>query len=80
MIINIDEKELQKLITEELAKKIRADYSTERYVLKSEIAQAVRDIVYAEKDFIINMVVNRASTEIVKKALPKLLDVLKEGK
>lgn len=39
-----------------------------------EITQAVKDIVYSHKDEIIEKVVDRASKEIVRKGLPKLLE------
>lgn len=39
-----------------------------------EISFAVKDLVYSRKDEIIEMVVDRATREIVKKGLPKLLD------
>lgn len=38
------------------------------------ISQAVKDIVYSHKDEIIEKVVDRATKEIVKKGLPKLLE------
>ena len=39
-----------------------------------EISAAVKDLVYSRKDEIIDMVVDRATREIVRKGLPKLLD------
>ncbi len=39
-----------------------------------EISAAVKDIVYSHKDEIIEKVVDRATREIVKKGLPKLLE------
>lgn len=39
-----------------------------------EISAAVKDLIYSRKDQIIEMVVERATREIVKKGLPKLLD------
>lgn len=41
-----------------------------------EIASAVKDLVYSQKDEIIEKVVDRASREIVKKGLPKLIEKL----
>lgn len=38
------------------------------------IAEAVKDLIYSRKDEIIEMVVDRASREIVKKGLPRLLE------
>ena len=39
-----------------------------------EISAAVKDLIYSRKDEIIEIVVDRATREIVKKGLPKLLD------
>lgn len=39
-----------------------------------EISQAVKEIVYSHKDEIIEKVVERATAEIVRKGLPKLLE------
>lgn len=39
-----------------------------------EISAAVKELIYSRKDEIIEMVVDRAAREIVKKGLPKLLD------
>ncbi len=38
------------------------------------IADAVKDLVYSHKDEIIEKVVDRATREIVRKGLPKLLE------
>lgn len=38
------------------------------------VSQAVKDIVYSHKDEIINKVVDRATKEIARKGLPKLLE------
>lgn len=37
------------------------------------ISQAVKELVYSRKDEIIDMVVERATREIVRKGLPKLI-------
>lgn len=72
--IQIDEQELQEAITQIIARKITA--GTERQIMKMEIAESVREVVYSQKEFIIDMVVNRATKEIRNKALPKLLENL----
>ena len=43
------------------------------------IAIAVKDIVYSRKDEIIDKVISRASTEIVRKGMPKLLTKVMKG-
>ena len=43
-----------------------------------EISKAVREIIYEHKDEIVERVVERAATEISKKALPKLIKRLSD--
>ena len=38
------------------------------------ISKMVKELIYSRKDEIINMVVERATKEIVKKGIPKLLE------
>lgn len=40
------------------------------------IAAAVKDLVYSHKDEIIDKVVDRATKEIVRKGLPKLMEMV----
>lgn len=44
-----------------------------------EISAAVKELVYSQKDRIIDMVVDRASAEIVRKGLPRLMDKMIGG-
>lgn len=72
--IEIDDKELQEEITSMIARKLTTSWSTERNLLKHTIADSVKEVVYSQKEEIINMVVNRASAEIVRKGMPKLVN------
>lgn len=74
--INIDDKQLQYEVTQMISRKLTANWSPERQVMKRMIAESVKEVVYSQKDFIIDMVVNRATREIRNKALPKLLENL----
>ena len=74
--IDIDDNELREVVTSMIAKQLTASWSTERQVLKRTVADAVKEVVYSEKEFIIEMVINRATAEITKKAMPKLLSKL----
>ena len=74
--IDIDDKELQAEVTQIIARKLTQTWSSERNVLKQTIANAVKEVVYSEKEFIIEMVISRATAEITKKAMPKLLSKL----
>lgn len=72
--VEIDDKELQEEITNIIARKLTASWSVERNLMKRTIADSVKEVVYSQKEEIINMVVSRASAEIVRKGIPKLVD------
>lgn len=77
--VEIDDKELQEVVTNMIARQLTVEWSTERQVLKQTVANAVKTVVYSQKEEIISMVVNRASAEIVRKGMPKLIDKLVKG-
>ena len=72
--IQIDDKaiseQIEKILDHVLAVELRNRYTS----TNKEISQAVKDLIYSHKDEIINMVVDRATKEIVRKGLPKLLE------
>lgn len=75
--IEIPDEEIASLIKDKIAQVIVTDrFSYDKNMYKHEIAQAVRDVIYADKENIINMTVNRASREIKSKAIAKLLSNL----
>jgi hypothetical protein len=71
--VNIDDKQLEELVMERLVRSI-LERSQIRYDMKSSIGAAVKQHIYSNKAEIIERVVDRASREIVKKGLPKLLE------
>lgn len=72
--INIDDNAIQ----EQINGILNTIFNRELYSKYSEtgdiIACAVKDLVYSHKDEIIDKVVDRATKEIVRKGLPKLLE------
>jgi hypothetical protein len=74
--IDIDDKELREEVTQIIARKLTQSWTSERNMFKRIIAESVREVVYSQKEEIINMVVERATREIVSKSIPKLLDKL----
>lgn len=80
--INISEENISKIVEEMIAReyleKHGSDYVELRNGLKKGAETATKEYVYSEKESIINAVIERASREIVKKALPKLMDKLGE--
>ena len=77
-VIEIDES----VITEQINKILNSIVNRELQkclygaVHQNIVAEAVKEIIYSKKDEIIEATVKRASTEIQKRAFPKLLDKL----
>lgn len=47
---------------------------------REAIALAIKDMIYARKDEIIDKIIDKATTELVKKGLPRLLErMTKDG-
>lgn len=80
--INIDEKNIAKLIEEELARRILTDRDyigrEAKYGVRNGVDKAVKQYIYKEKEAIIERTVERASREMVKKGLPKLIKIMND--
>ncbi len=78
--IEIDENYIAELVSKEIARKIVAEHNYEnreaRIGIRDGVDKAIKQYIYSKKDAVIERVVDRASVEIVKKGLPKLLDRL----
>lgn len=76
--IEISEENISRLVEEMIAKQFINERGTEyreaRYGIRDGVDKAVKNYIYSEKENIIDKVVDRASREIVKKGLPKLLE------
>ena len=74
--ISIDDnaivEQINNILNTVLQRQLNNKYSDTGYV----IAAAVKDLVYSHKDEIIDKVVERATKEIVKKGLPKLMEMV----
>ena len=72
--INLDEgaiiEHINNILNTVLMEQMNYKYSNTGHI----IAAAVKDLVYSHKDEIIDKVVDRATKEIVRKGLPKLLE------
>lgn len=72
--INLDDgaiiEQINNILDTVLMKQINNKYSNTGHI----IAAAVKDLVYSNKDEIIDKVVDRATKEIVRKGLSKLLE------
>ena len=78
--INISNERIVELVEQTIVDNIvdgRHWENTEaRHGVRSGMDKAVKEYIYANKDNIIERVVERASIEIVKKGLPKLIENL----
>lgn len=82
--IEIDESYIAELVSQEIAKRIVAEHGYEnreaRIGIRDGVDKAIKQYIYLKKDTVIDRVVDRATVEIVKKGLPKLLARLGEEK
>ena len=78
-LIEVDENAIKEqiagILNTVLNQELRSRYSD----TGREISAAVKELIYSQKDRIIEMVVDRASAEIVRKGLPKLMDKMIGG-
>ena len=80
--IQIDEKYITELVSQDIARKIAEDKGyigrEAKYGVREAVDKGVRDYIYKEKENIIERVIDRAAKEIVRKGLPKLLEKMGE--
>lgn len=78
-LIEVDENAIKEqiagILNTVLNQELRSRYSD----TGREISVAVKEMIYANKDRIIEMVVDRASAEIVRKGLPRLMNKMIGG-
>ena len=69
---------VSQLVSQEIARRIVETHGYEnreaRYGIKEGVDKAIKQYIYSKKDEVIDRVVERATVEIVKKGLPKLLE------
>ena len=76
--IEIDEAYIAELVSQEIARRIVTEHCYEareaRIGIREGVDKAIKQYIYSKKDSVIERVVDRATVEIVKKGLPKLLE------
>ena len=76
--IEIDEGYIAELVSKEIARRIVETHGYEnreaKYGIREGVDKAIKQYIYSKKDTIIDRVVDRATVEIVKKGLPRLLE------
>lgn len=76
--IEIPDEELKEVITQVIAKELCSDYSADRILYKRTIAECVREVIYADKENIVDRIVAQAGRECKNKAIKKLLESIEE--
>ena len=76
--INIPDERIVELVEQAIVENMmdgrRWENNEARHGVRSGMDKAVKEYIYVNKDKIIDRVVERASIEIVKKGLPKLVE------
>lgn len=76
--ITINEEQIQSIVEELLANEIVSEYGTiawdAKYGIRAGVDKAIKAYIYSRKEEIIDRCVNRATAELVRKGLPKLLE------
>ena len=76
----IDEAYIKRMVEDGIVEMILKERTYEsreaKYGIREGVDKAVKAYIYTEKENIINRVVERATVEITKKGLPKLLESL----
>lgn len=72
--ISFDDEKLREAISRTLMLDINTAIRHESTFTRGIISAFIKEMLYAKKDEIIEMVVERASSEMVRKGMPKLLE------
>lgn len=75
--VNISDDEIKDTILTSIKDSFRGQYETD-FGIRDATAAAVKELVYSRKDEIIEKCVDRASRELVRKGMPKLLEKFQE--
>ena len=78
-LIEVDENAIKEQISGILNTVLKQELRSRYSDTGREISAAVKELVYSQKDRIIEMVVDRASAEIVRKGLPRRMDKMIGG-
>ena len=77
--LEIDEDYIKRMVEDGIVQSALSEHSNKieiKHGIRNGVDKAIKEYIYTEKESIINRVVERASVEIVKKGLPKLLESL----
>lgn len=77
-MIEIDETKIEEQICAILDSILTGQLRNKYTNSERQISAAIKELVYSRKDEIIERIVDRASRELVRKGLPKLLERMEE--
>lgn len=72
--IEIPDDELKEMLTKVISERLYDDYSCDRILYKRTIAECVREVIYKDKEAIVDRIVVQAGRECRTKAIKKLLE------
>lgn len=76
--ITIDESRISQLVEETIAEQLFNEYNSTvrdgKLGVRYGTEKAVKEYIYSRKEEIIEKCINRATTELVRKGLPKLIE------
>ena len=79
--IMLDESAIRQYAEETIAKNIVSQYTAEyrdaKFGIRKAVERAVKELVYSRKDEIIEKCIARASAELVRKGISKLMEGMK---
>ena len=80
----IDEQEIKRMIEEQISKQIVSEHYTyigneAKHGVRQAIEKATKEYIYSIKDEIIEKVIERASVEVVKKSVLKIVETIQKG-
>ena len=70
----IDPEAVKKVVDQAIIRHVNTEVRKAEIYERGAITLAIKDMIYSQKNEIIERVIERASREIVKKGLPKLMD------
>jgi hypothetical protein len=81
--VELDDKEIERIVmekvTDEIAKQYMKRYNDDEIGRRRGVQDAVKELVYNNKDELITRCVDKASAELVRKGLPKLLEKMSDN-
>ena len=75
--VEVDDYELRDAVLNVIAERYHSTFSMDRRHVDKIVAEAVRQIIYQDKERIIEMIVERASNHLGNKAVKKILEEMK---